>query len=286
MLSLLPQAAIVEVGDLDRGVCYAGPLVARQLERQYRAVWQFAHWFDRHVANPFVPALNLGFDTMQAQPQASSGVGNITCDGYVDRGPVDETFTTIRAGAGSTFSTTTTDVYVYTATSGTTNQFANLRRDFLTYDTSWISTRTIVQATFSVYGDNKRNAIGTPVLHVVQSTQAVANDISTSDFQQFGTTSFGNMTYANYVSTDTAYNDIPLNASGRAAIVGTGITKLCTITDWDLNNSFTGTWVINNDSYFTYWTSDNTSGTAKAPKLTITYGSERQHRRDRRKSRT
>jgi hypothetical protein len=87
------------------------------------------------------------------------------------------------------------------------------------------------------------------------------------------TTSFGNITYANF--TGSQYNDISLNASGithiQTAVNGDGIIKFSGQLSWDILNDTTGlTWGSALTSAFRIVQADS-AGTANDPKLVIEY---------------
>lgn len=71
----------------------------KRLYHQVLPLWKAAHAWDQFVANPLVPALNVGFDTLQQYPD--SDPETTTTDGWLARDGVDESWATIRAGAGS-----------------------------------------------------------------------------------------------------------------------------------------------------------------------------------------
>jgi hypothetical protein len=192
-----------------------------------------------------------------------------TVDGYALRGGVNETFTTIRGGAGTQAGDSDTSVIVpgLTATS-TTNQYSTLRRAFILFDTSSLTSAAIISgAVLSVYGGGlKTTGLGTPDLHVGSSTPASNTALVSADYSQRGTTSFGSISNASFSTS--AYNDITLNASGIAAINKTGVSKFSLQLSWDINNSFTGSWASSAESEFSIVMSDTGSN---KPKLVITY---------------
>lgn len=195
------------------------------------------------------------------------GTGNTTVDGQIRRHNVNESFATIRGGAGTEAMPTDTIMYPYLAASSTQDQFQQLGRAIMTFDTSSIDDlATITGAVFSGYSGGKSNALGTMDMILVGSTPAANNNLSSSDYAQLGSTSFGSIAYADFAASQ--YNDITLNASGLAAISKTGITKLGLVGSWDFNGSFSGTWSSTKASYIVVNTSENYTN---KPKLTVTY---------------
>lgn len=250
---------------------WSRPLLARQLHRELRPVWQLAHWFDQHVANPYIPAFNLGFDTLTKYPDADPETTSV--DGYVGRFGVDESFATIVAGVGTGgLGDADASAFVYLRGSSTSNQFDQLRRAFLLFDTSSLGAgATISAATLSLWGVAKDNALGASDLAVVATNPASNTSLTDSDFQTAGSTSFGSVTYAGFDGTNSTYTDITINATGRAAIEKTGITKYGARLEWDRAASFGGAWVASAVSFFQINMAENASGTARAPKLVVTY---------------
>jgi len=143
-----------------------------------------------------------------------------------------------------------------------------ITRTFWLFDTSALTAGATISAavaSFAAAGGASTNA-DTTAMHIVASTPASNTAITTADYDQIGSTTFGNITIANWVTTNNTYNDITLNASGLAAISKTGITKFAGRLALDLNDvAPTGNNYIGS-GYF----ADN-AGTSSDPKLVITY---------------
>ena len=154
-----------------------------------------------------------------ANPESTS------VDGYVARTGVDETFSTIRGGAGTTANDSDNDEgYATLIASTTSNQYAQMFRSIVLFDTSSIPDGdTISSATISFYGNFKFNGLGSTNLEmdVTASTPAANTSLVAADYQQLGSTSFGSVSYASYSTT--GYNDITLNSSGLADISKTRV---------------------------------------------------------------
>lgn len=208
--------------------------------------------------------------TLTVNPQAGGGGGNVSCDGYVGRQGVDETFSTIRTSTGNTLSTTASSSNtVFFNCSTTTNQFNFWRRGFFTFDTSALgSGATINSATLSIYGMSKADdASFAPNSNVYGFTPAAANDLSNGDYLNYQTTAFS--TAISYASFSTSgYNDFALNASGIANISKTGVSAFSWLnTNYDVANS-APTWSSNNGAAFAIFWADNGSN---EPKIVIDY---------------
>lgn len=206
--------------------------------------------------------------TLILQPVAGA---NSPVDGYVERNGVNETFGTIRAGAGvSASATTANQINAGLYASATTDQFARMIRSFFCFDTSVLpDTATITAATFSFVATAKFNEIGSPAVHLAGGTLGSTADVTTSDYGGIARTTFGNIAYASITADASTYNAITLNSDGLAAISKTGITTFSNQTDWDINNNFTGAWSSGGGSQVSIYYADQ--GITVAPKLTITY---------------
>lgn len=236
---------------------------ALRLQSVFYPIWITFHIWDI-ITRPF-SQLNLGFDTLEVNPDVSSG--STTVDGYARRTSVNENFATIIVGDGNSSSVADASIGMTLSASATSDQFSRLVRLLFTFDTSSLTSDAIISSVvFSTYGNQKVNQIGSPDYHVCSSTPAANNNLANSDYGQLGSTSFGNVSYASF--NDAGYNDITLNASGIAAVSKTGITGLGSRLSWDINGSFTGTWSSNLQSFFNITFADN--GTNK-PKLVVTY---------------
>lgn len=194
-----------------------------------------------------------------AHPESTS------VDGYAERSGVDQTWAAIRAGAGTSSGDADTNVRCAWVTASTTsNQFARLRRAILLFDTSSIPAgATINSVTLTLTGVNKANGLGSPDLHVVNSTPASNTAVANGDYANVGTTSYGSISYASFNTAGT--NDISLST---AAVTKAGITKLGLTLSWDQAASFTGTWASGaTSSFYIDWAD---LGSSK-PTLTVDY---------------
>ena len=208
-----------------------------------------------------------GDSTLIVYPDAGSGA--TTVDGYANRGGVNQTFSAIHDGAGTGAGVSDGAAGPQLVATTTSNQYSSLLRMILTFDTSPLGLfATISTGVLSLYGSSKASGLGSPAIHACASTPASNNIIVAADYSQLGTTTFANIAYASFSST--AYNDFSLDSNGIANISLTSISKFGTRLSWDINNSFTGTWVSTGQSYIYYRHAD-TAGTTQDPKLTITY---------------
>lgn len=191
-------------------------------------------------------------------------------DGWTHRASVDETFSTIRTSAGSdALDTAVNDELAYLLASGTSNQFARMRRSVYGFATSTIGSDTISSATLSIYGSNRNTGLGNPNIDIVSATPASASALAASDYNiaSYGSTLFATGIAAGSWNT-TGYNDYALNASGLAAINTSGNTFFGTRLSWDVSNSFGGAWGSGlRGGVEGYWADQ--SGTTNDPKLVV-----------------
>lgn len=202
-----------------------------------------------------------------------ANVESTSVDGYVARQGVDQTFAAIVAGAGTNAVDSDNDEgYAALVASTTSNQFSQNLRGIALFDTSAIPDGdTISSAVISFYGNFKFNGLGSPAFHVVSSNPASSTALANADYGTLGSTSFGSVSYASYSTS--GYNDVTLNASGLATISKTGVSKFGTVTDWDLNASFTGVWASGANSGF-QWVPADAAGTTTDPKLVVTHAAD------------
>ncbi len=239
---------------------------AKRIYYAFRPLWWGLHFWDWLVADRWVPELSFGFDTLTAFPAAGS---NSPVDGLVQRGSVNETFSTIRSGAGNVAADTTTTLEALLRGSNTSNQFDFLTRSIFCFDTSALTApASISSAVISCFGVSKGNGLGTADIHICGATPAATNTLASSDYGQLGSVSFANVAYASFSTS--AYNDFTLNGSGVSNIDKTGISKFGYRLSWDINNSFGGTWGSFQSATLYSRAADQT-GTSNDPTLTVTY---------------
>lgn len=243
---------------------------SKRLFYEFQPIWKAFHWFDINVANIYVPKLNLGFDTLgPIYPVAGA---NSPVDGYVARNAVNEIFSTIRAGAGTTSNVTgSSDVGMAQITStATSNQYGDFSRGIFCWDTSSLSGGTVLTTIVSIANDRKLNGNGDTGLEfdLVAATPAATNALANSDYGQLGTTVFASVSYASV--TAEAYSDFTCDANGIANVSTSDITKFGLRMNWDTDNSFGGTWASGATTGFYGYMADNT-GTTYDPKLVVTY---------------
>lgn len=232
---------------------------ARRLYYAFRPVWYLFHAWDLLIANNLKPAWNLGFDTATFYPNANTETTSV--DGYVQNTNV--VFATCRGASAGDFSQDSSTVE-YLAQCGTGY---SIIRGFFLFDTSSLNDAAVVSAaiiSFCAANQGTTNTNSTTV-DVVASTPASNTALVLGDFDQVGSTVFGSINISSWVDTDGTYNDITLDANGRAAVTATGVTKYGTRIGRDTANS-----APTGDNYTICYFAEQT-GTSKDPKLVLTY---------------
>lgn len=202
----------------------------------------------------------------------NAGTATAPVDGNINREGVDETFSTIRGATGNVVNMTDTESSLgFFRASATTDQFQRLDKWLFGFDID-IGTDAVDSAVLSFFGTATDSGLGGGMV-VEVTTATPANNDTTTTFVN------GDYEVANYGSTKlatgiaqsswntTAYNDFTLNASGEA-YVANGIKYFGMRSNWDVDNSFTGTWVSNEFTRARARMADQT-GTTNDPKLVV-----------------
>lgn len=275
IIKILPHAITWVSGEKNGETIYCtefrtSPKFANRLYYAFKPIWWTMHFLDWLMLDRFEFAgkYSFGFDSLTAYPDA--GTGSTTVDGYVQRGTVDETFGTIRGGAGNGSGATDTGFNAPSlSASSTTDQFSRLRRAIFTLDTSALTaSASISAAVFSIKSATKNNGLGSPDIDLVNSSPASDNTLANGDYSNVGTTVYASIAYASYTGDSATYNDFTL--SDTSGVSKTGITRFATRLSWDTDNSFTGTWSATAETKMPAIFAD-TAGTSEDPKLVITY---------------
>jgi hypothetical protein len=246
-----------------------------RMHQRFRSVWDLCHWFDEHIANPYVPALNLGFDTLTARPQPDPE--SETVDGYfaVSNGPSGVTYSAIRGGAAAVtaFPSAQNGVGVRLEASGTASGWRFLNRSAFVFNTSSIGAGKIVtDATLSIYtdgvtGTNIGNSTG---VNIYGMATASNTDLVSGDWASFGSTAFSDG--IPYSSWSGGYRPFALNASGISALNLTGLSKFSAMESGYDGPNNTPPWSsLVGISYQMYFADDTTAENGKDPKLVVTY---------------
>lgn len=242
---------------------------AKRLYHAFKPIWWAMHYWDELVADKRAPALSFGFSTLTAYPSPGT-----TVDGYVSRSNVVESWSTIRAGAGTNNDSSQTEVELRIASEWNSSpNFAHLYRFIALFDTSALgSGATISAATLSLNGTNKSNTFSHTSFeyNIYTSNPASNTALANADFTTLGTTkqSDTNITYTGWSTT--GYNDFAFNATGIGNISKTGISKFGAREA--LYDAAGASLTYENDKIIrVYFNASDASGTSTDPKLVITY---------------
>ena len=237
---------------------------SKRLFCEYKPIWKAFHWFDMVVANVFIPRLNLGFDSLEVNPNADPESTSV--DGRAFRDAVDEAWATIHDSTGTGAQDSGGQIqHIYLRSSTTSNQWGNLYRSFYLFDTSPLSAgASISAATLSVWVASVTSQFG-GAMGIVTTNPASNTALAAGDY-----TTFGSVRQASDITitslTTSSYNDWALNATGLGNISKTSITKFGSRTSFDIDNS-PPAWASAQDSGVT---ADYAEGT-NDPKLVVTY---------------
>ncbi|MEW6775624.1 MAG: hypothetical protein AB1405_04990 [Bdellovibrionota bacterium] len=211
---------------------------------------------------------SIGRTTLVTYPDAGSG--GTTCDGMLEH---DESlsFANLRAAAGNAVNLTdTANQVTLQANNSITDVYDFITRIILTYDTRAIpAAAPIFSATHSLGMGPPTTDLGDTSFHLAGASPAADNTLAASDYANVQRTSFGSFPSLSSIVPN-AINDMPLNASGIAAIAKGGITKFSLQLGWDLTGTYTGTWSAGAQTKAILAMADF-EGTTADPKLTVEY---------------
>lgn len=252
-----------------RGDFRTHPKFSKRLYFAFRWWWWMLHYLDEAFEPTWMPKFSCGFDTLTAYPDPDPETN--TVDGYtrIGNGSTEYTYSNLRSGSGTTASSNNTAMFVaYTYSGMNTNYFWYLARGIFLFSTNIGDSVTISNIILSLYTYSISTNLGDTNLHIVSSNPSSNTNIGTGDHTSLGTTSFGYRAISGLGSS--AYSEFTLNSSGISAINKTGVSKFGSRDEWDLYNSFTGSWISLVLTGVQIRTADYT-GTSIDPKLVITY---------------
>ena len=180
--------------------------------------------------------------TLTAYPVAGTGTAPI--DGQMSRSVVNETFATIRGGAGNAVSDADNSMATGLRASATTDQYQDSWRLMVGFATSSIGSNNIDSATLSLWKEQSLTGLGDPNVDIITATPADGSDFVAGDYAiaNFGSTRLATGKLLSTLGGNAAYAVWTLNASGLAAINKSGNTFFGALISWVVDNSFGGTW--------------------------------------------
>lgn len=180
------------------------------------------------------------------------------------------TWAAIRGAAGTAASDSTVETNVRIYSDELTDKWRNLMRTIFLFDTSALPDGAVISAaTLSLFGVTGWDNLSiTPDINIYSSNPASNIALEAGDFDSLGDTEFATaITYAGWSTT--GYNDFTLNASGRAAISKSGVSKFGSRNaNYDAANSAPN-WSNYTDSLIRHYCAELGSG--YKPKLVVTY---------------
>ena len=274
IVQLLPHAYTVDNGDGTFTTDFrTHSKYAKRLFYVLWPLWAALHAWDSWIANPWMPELNLGFDTLTVYPDPGDP-GLTTFDGLTRRFAVAgvESFTTVRNSAGNSTYNPTADSVVEITADTVSNTWARIYRGVFTFDTRPLGDlATISSVTLSLYDAFGATDNGySPTIDLVSVAPASFNAVVNADYGTFGTTSYTGSpkTVAGWATN--AYNTFTLNATGLAAVSKTSITCIgAREATYDIPGT-TPTWASGLGMAFSIYFSDQT-GSSNDPKLAVTF---------------
>jgi len=245
---------------------------AKRVYYEFEPIWYALHQWDAAFADRMLPELSFGFDTLTVYPDPDPET--TTVDGGVSNVPASTVWATIRGAANGT-STQQSGPATSTCRvrcTATTNQYDVMTRGIFLFDTSSIGAGSgVTAATFGLTASAIDEGLS-PASYLVlcASNPATNTDIVVGDYSTFGSTRYATDVYQAGAYTDSAtYNTWTMNATGRAAVDMTGITKLATRSAYDFDNA-EPVWSSGANSFITVLLAEQT-GTSTDPKLIATH---------------
>lgn len=202
---------------------YADNKFSKKIYKIFKPIWWILHFWDWLIADRFVRKLSFGFSTLTKVSDAGDP-GTTSVDGRVYYTSGADWDTAHNATDGTGKAATVANEKVECDYDGSDY---DISRVIMLFDTSSLTGDATISA-----AKMKLAAIGlgavnndTTDLDIVSSNPASNTTLDVADFDQLGTTVFGSIALADWVSTSETYNDITLNGDGLSNISKTGISK-------------------------------------------------------------
>src|SRR3990167_4389300 len=216
----------------------------------------------------------IGNTTLTACPQPSTGTAPI--DGQTEKASglgSGTDFATLRAAAGGSVDNTGGAADTLLGSDNVTDKYRLLYRGGFGFDTSIIGSNNVDSSTLSFYSRPGGAGIGLGDTNgqIVDFNPADGSLFAAGDHVNYGTTLYSDTSILiSTIDAVSQYYDFPLNASGITNINKTGNSYFGRRLQWDVENSFTGTWATDNSSNWQSWAADD-AGTTRDPKLVVEY---------------
>lgn len=191
--------------------------ISLRVYRVFGWLFRLFHLFDLYVANPLVPALNLGFDEYD-DVDSTTVVAGTASTGHIDY-DLWYSFSEIRSASGTGASSL--NLMNAHLVASRWNKFCYLSRGIISYNTSFLTYNDIITAAslrlYLVHPVNYTSTLANDNLVITSHDKITSlalenNDITNDDFgiSHFGNTIFSELSWSNYVlfSPDTYHFDL------------------------------------------------------------------------------
>lgn len=154
----------------------------------------------------------------------------------------------------------------------TTNQWTQISRTFLLFDTSDLPDGdTIDSALVRFVAISAGDDIGSQSIGLITTTPASDTALVTDDYEQYGTTrQAADLTFAGITADSSTFNDFTLNSTGLGNISKTGITKFGINIVSDIDDA-EPSWRSNDDTNLNYAFAEEALSGDKKPRLEVTH---------------
>lgn len=278
ILELRPHCYTVDNGDGTVTTDFrTHPKYARVLRHRFALLWRAAHAWDLHVANPLVPALNLGFDSLEVYPDPDPEV--TTFDGTTTGGGSSMSWSSLWLHTGAASNDADNPQLIVQLSTALTNPnwYWNIRGAF-TFDTTPLRGHPLVSsAVISAKSSTSTGAADptgiSPAVNVVEFSPQSLSGIQTTDHVRYGAVGLATARTFAAIAADgiDVYQDFTLNASGRAQIRGDRPTALgMRESVYDMAGAEPAWGGADQHYWWTTYKAEQ-SGTTSDPKLAVTY---------------
>jgi len=193
-------------------------------------------------------------------------------DGYAGRAQANETWATIRGGAGEGANSDDTDSanLVKIETESTSGEWDHISRTAVTFDSSALGDSDIIDsATFDFVATNDVETLTGQSVTIVDVALDVATEVDEGDYGNFGTTAQATaFTIAGLTVDSSTYTVTDLNAAGLATISKTGISDYGMLVESDRSGT-EPTWVDSVEARLQFASAEEVVAGDKRPRLVV-----------------
>lgn len=200
-------------------------------------------------------------------------------DGFAAREVPEETWASLRGGAGNTKSDNETQTKAQLVTGTTTDRWTTIHRCILLFYTEGLPDGDVISAaTMEFVGVTA--GVGTDFsdsISMVTSTPASDVGLVNADYSRLGTTKqASDIAISGITANNSAFTAFTLNSTGLGNISKTGVTKFGIRITFDNDNEDDSppTWSSADNSRVNLWAADSGDDPDRRPKLVITHASQ------------